>query len=73
MTQRRRSNLTLPRDRGSMRLVHHTDAERKRACNRDSPVGQLDTARDEARAKGWTVAVDMAREWHAVYPREAVL
>jgi phosphoserine phosphatase len=50
-----------------MGLVHHTDAEREWAYDRDSPVGRLDKALDEARAKGWTV-VDMAREWRTVYP-----
>ena len=53
-----------------MGLVHHTDAEREWAYDRESPVGRLDKALDEARAQGWTV-VDMAREWRAVYPWEA--
>jgi phosphoserine phosphatase len=52
-----------------MGLVHHTDAEREWAYDRESPVGQLDKAADEAQAKGWTV-VDMAREWRVVYPWE---
>jgi phosphoserine phosphatase len=52
-----------------MGLIHHTDAEREWAYDRESPVGQLDKALDEARAKGWTV-VDMAREWRVVYPWE---
>ena len=50
-------------------LVHHTDAEREWAYDRESPVGRLDRALDEARAQGWTV-VDMAREWRVVYPWE---
>jgi phosphoserine phosphatase len=53
-----------------MGLVHHTDAEREWAYDRESPVGRLDKALDEAREKGWTV-VDMAREWRVVYPWEA--
>ena len=52
-----------------MGLVHHTDAEREWAYDRESMVGRLDKALDEARAKGWTV-VDMAREWRVVYPWE---
>jgi phosphoserine phosphatase len=48
-------------------LVHHTDAAREWAYDRDSPVGRLDKALDEAREKGWTV-VDMARDWRVVYP-----
>jgi hypothetical protein len=53
-----------------MGLVHHTDAEREWAYDRDSLVGRLDKALDEARQQGWTV-VDMAREWRVVYPWEA--
>ncbi len=52
-----------------MGLVHHTDAEREWAYDRDSLVGRLDKALDEARAKGWTV-VDMARDWQVLYPWE---
>jgi phosphoglycolate phosphatase-like HAD superfamily hydrolase len=53
-----------------MGLVHHTDAEREWAYDRESHVGRLDKALDEARAKGWTV-VDMARDWKVVYPWES--
>jgi phosphoserine phosphatase len=48
-------------------IVHHTDAEREYAYDRDSRIGRLDTALDEARAKGWTV-VDMKADWKLVYP-----
>ncbi len=50
-------------------LVHHTDAHREWAYDRNSNVGRLDKALDQAQAKGWTV-VDMAREWRRVYPFE---
>jgi hypothetical protein len=50
-------------------LVHHTDAEREWAYDRESPVGRLDKALDEAREKGWTV-VDMQRDWELIYPFE---
>ena len=53
-----------------MGLVHHTDAEREWAYDRESPVGRLDKAPDEAREKGWTV-VDMAHDWRVVYPWES--
>jgi hypothetical protein len=43
-----------------MGLVHHTDAEREWAYDRDSSVGRLSTALDEANRRGWTV-VDMKR------------
>lgn len=48
-------------------LVHHTDAKREWAYDRQSQVGRLDKALDEARNKGWVI-VDMAREWNRVYP-----
>jgi len=50
-----------------MGLVHHTDAEREWAYDRQSHVGRLDKALDEANAKGWTV-VDMKRDWRQVFP-----
>jgi phosphoglycolate phosphatase-like HAD superfamily hydrolase len=48
-------------------IVHHTDAEREWAYDRESHIGKLDKAWDEALAKGWTV-VDMKKEWNRVYP-----
>lgn len=50
-------------------LVHHTDAEREWAYDKDSSVGRLDKALTEAEAKGWTV-VDMKRDWKVIYPPE---
>lgn len=52
-----------------MGLVHHTDAEREYAYDRQSPIGTLDKALDEANARGWTV-VDMKRDWQVVFPFE---
>jgi phosphoglycolate phosphatase-like HAD superfamily hydrolase len=48
-------------------LVHHTDAEREYAYDRQSRVGELDKALDEATAKSWTV-VDMKRDWNTMFP-----
>lgn len=48
-------------------LVHHTDAEREWAYDRDSHIGRLDAALDEAGEKDWVV-VDMKRDWKTVYP-----
>jgi phosphoserine phosphatase len=48
-------------------IVHHTDAEREWAYDRESAIGHLDKALDEARTKGWTV-VDMQRDWGRIYP-----
>jgi hypothetical protein len=47
--------------------VHHTDAEREWAYDRDSHIGGLDKGLDEAEARGWTV-VDMKNDWKVVYP-----
>jgi len=52
-----------------MGLVHHTDAEREWAYDRESSVGRLDKALDEARARNWTI-VDMKRDWKSIYPSE---
>ena len=49
-----------------MGLVHHTDAVREYAYDRDSKVGKLDKALDEATTKGWTV-VDMKNDWKVVF------
>lgn len=46
--------------------VHHTDAKREWAYDRDSHIGRLDKGLDEAAAKGWTV-VDMQRDWNRVF------
>lgn len=48
--------------------VHHTDAAREWAYDRQSHVGRLDAGLDEARARGWTI-VDMKTDWKAIYPR----
>lgn len=50
-----------------MGLVHHTDAEREYAYDRNSAVGRLDKALDEANAHGWTV-VDMKNDWKFIFP-----
>jgi len=48
-------------------IVHHTDAEREWAYDRDSPIGKLDKALDEAKARGWTI-VDMKTDWRTIFP-----
>ena len=47
-------------------LVHHTDAEREWAYDRDSSIGKLDTAWDEAVANGWTL-VSIEDDWKTVF------
>jgi hypothetical protein len=48
-------------------IVHHTDAEREFAYDRESHFGKLDKALDEAPKRGW-VLVDMKKDWATVYP-----
>lgn len=50
-------------------LVHHTDAAREWNYDRDSHVGRLDKALDEAKQRGWSV-VDMQNDWKVVYSFE---
>ncbi len=50
-------------------IVHHTDAVREWAYDRDSVVGRLDKALDEAPKRGWLV-VDMKNDWKVIYPFE---
>ena len=52
-----------------MGLVHHTDAKREWAYDKDSKIGRLDKALDQAKEQDWTI-VDMASEWRRVYPFE---
>ncbi|MGO6685560.1 HAD family hydrolase [Rhizobium leguminosarum] len=47
-------------------LIHHTDAEREYAYDRDTEVGRLDKALDAASIAGWTV-VDMKADWKQVF------
>jgi hypothetical protein len=52
-----------------MGLVHHTDPVREYAYDRDSEIGRLDKALDEAVAKGWTIT-DMKNDWKTIFPAE---
>jgi phosphoserine phosphatase len=49
-------------------LIHHTDEKREWAYDRESHIGRLDKAMDEAADNGWTV-VDMKKDWKAIYPK----
>jgi hypothetical protein len=48
-------------------IVHHTDAEREWAYDRQSSEGRLNRGLDEAAENDW-VLVDMARDWQVIYP-----
>ena len=50
-------------------IVHHTDAKREWAYDKDSHIGGLDAALTEARERNWAV-IDMAKDWKVVYPLE---
>jgi hypothetical protein len=49
-------------------LLHHDDAEREAAYDRESQVGRLARGLDEAPARGWTL-VSMKRDWKRVFPQ----
>jgi hypothetical protein len=48
-------------------IVHHTDAIREYAYDRNTDIGRLAKALDEAPAHGWTV-VNMKDDWKVIYP-----
>jgi hypothetical protein len=50
-------------------IVHHTDAEREYAYDRNTSVGHLDKALDAAAVNQWTV-VDMKTDWKVIFPFE---
>ncbi len=47
-------------------LVHHTDADREWAYDRESHIGKLHKGLDEAKKRGWIV-VDMKADWRFVF------
>jgi phosphoglycolate phosphatase-like HAD superfamily hydrolase len=50
-------------------IVHHDDAAREFAYDRESHIGKLDKAWDEAKAKDWIV-VSMKSDWNKVFAGE---
>ena len=51
-------------------LLHHTDAKREWAYDRDSHVGKLSRGLDEGPERGWVI-IDMEADWSRVFPVEA--
>jgi phosphoglycolate phosphatase-like HAD superfamily hydrolase len=47
-------------------VVHHDDGVREFAYDRQSPIGRLDRALDEARTKNWVV-VSMKSDWTKIF------
>ncbi len=50
-------------------IVHHTDAVREYAYDRNSPFGRLDKALDAAAVNKWTV-IDMKNDWKRIFAFE---
>ncbi|OJW19814.1 MAG: haloacid dehalogenase [Planctomycetales bacterium 71-10] len=48
-------------------VLHHTDADREYAYDRDSPFGRLARGLDQAAARGWLL-VDMKSDFRRVFP-----
>ncbi len=48
-------------------IVHHTDCKREYCYDRDSSIGRLDKALDEAEKEDWLV-IDMQKDWKVVFP-----
>jgi phosphoserine phosphatase len=51
-------------------IIRHTDAEREWAYDRESHIGRLDKALEEAATHDWVV-VDMKQDWRRVYGFES--
>jgi len=48
-------------------LVHHDDAKREYAYDRESHIGKLDKGLDEGAQRGWTI-VSMKDDWKTIHP-----
>ena len=56
-----------PERPGLQILIHHDDAVREYAYDRQSKIGKLDQALDEAGPRGWLV-VSMKADWKTIFP-----
>lgn len=50
-------------------LIHHDDADREWAYDRDSPIGKLHNGLDEGPKRGWTIG-SMENDWKRMYPQK---
>jgi haloacid dehalogenase-like hydrolase len=50
-------------------VIHHTDAVREYAYDRNSKIGHLDVALDAATLNRWTI-VDMKNDWKVIFPSQ---
>jgi phosphoglycolate phosphatase-like HAD superfamily hydrolase len=51
-------------------IVHHTDAKREWAYDRESHIGHLARGLDEGPQRGWTI-LNMKDDWAVVFPSES--
>ncbi|MCC7256747.1 MAG: haloacid dehalogenase-like hydrolase [Gammaproteobacteria bacterium] len=51
-------------------ILHHDDAQREWAYDRDASIGRLARGLDEASKRGWVI-VSMRNDWRQVYPNDA--
>ncbi|MBK0326578.1 haloacid dehalogenase-like hydrolase, partial [Rhodobacteraceae bacterium F11138] len=49
-------------------FVHHTDAEREYAYDRETHIGKLDKGLDAAAENGWLL-IDMKTDWKTIFPQ----
>jgi phosphoglycolate phosphatase-like HAD superfamily hydrolase len=49
-------------------IIHHTDAEREFAYDRESHIGKLDRGLDEGPKRGWTM-INMKNDWITIFPK----
>ena len=49
-------------------FIHHTDAKREWAYDRESSIGRLDKGLAAAKKNRWTL-VDMQNDWALIYPK----
>ena len=52
-----------------MMIVHHTDEKREWSYDKESHIGRLDKALEQAGKNGWSV-VDMKQDWKRIYKFE---
>ncbi len=57
------------KERSLVGFVHHTDARREWAYDRNSAIGRLDKGLDRAKKNGWLL-IDIKKDWKVVYPYE---
>lgn len=61
--------VTAAKGPGFAMVIHHTDAEREFAYDRQSSFGKLDKTLDEAERRNWLI-VDMKNDWKTIFAGE---